>query len=265
MQEKLGRLLRNRGGAVIAGAVAALLAVILLILYLHSYRASVNSGKQTERVLVATKLIQRGTSGDVIAKEGLYQVATVQKDQLKLNAIGDPAVLNDRVAAADIFPGQQITQNDFTTESVQSIPFEITGKQRAIAIPVDATHGLIGQIAAGNYVDIYVGVTAPAATTSASTVTTTASDGDTDENGASNGTIVTLLAPNVYVLVPPGAGSGDAIIRIDSADAAKFAYAADNARIWLVLRPQTGATPTPPETATLGSLLANVNKTAKTG
>ena len=235
MQETMNKLFRNRGGAVVAGAIVAVIAVILLVVYLRSYRSSVNSGKQAERVLVASKLIQRGTSGTLIASQGLYLVTTVQKDQLKLNAITDPSALNDRVAAGDIFPGQQLTQDDFTTESATSIPYEITGTQRAIAVPVDATHGLIGQVTAGNYVDVYVGVA-----------------------GGKQGQLVTLLAPNVYVLVAPGTGSANAILRIDTRDAAKFAFAADNERIWLVLRPQVGASVTPPKTATLSSLLAGV-------
>jgi len=241
VQEKISKLFRNRGGAVVVGAIVAVIAVILLVVYLHSYRSSVDSGKQTERVLVAAKMIPRGTSGTLIGQQGLYQVTTVQKDQLKLNAIADPSALNDRVAAADIYPGQQLTQNDFTTEAVTSIPYEITGRQRAIEIPVDSAHGMIGQVAAGDYVDVYVGVAGAGA-------------------GGSNGQLVTLLAPDVYVLVAPGAGSSAAILRIQTQDAAKFAYAADNSRVWLVLRPQVGASPTPKTTATLASLLAGVGK-----
>jgi Flp pilus assembly protein CpaB len=235
VQETLNKLFRNRGGAVVVGAIVAVIAVILLVVYLRSYRSSVDSGKQAERVLVASKLIQRGTSGSLIGSQGLYLVTTVQKDQLKVNAITDPSALNDRVAATDIFPGQQLTQDDFTTEAPTSIPYQITGTERAIAIPVDATHGLIGQVAAGNYVDVYVGV-----------------------NGAKQGTLVTLLRPDVYVLVAPGAGSSSAVLRVPTQDVPRFAYAADNARIWLVLRPQVGASVTPPRTATLGSLLAGV-------
>ena len=235
MRESLNRLFRNRSGAVIAGAIAAVVAVLLLVVYLRSYRSSVNSGKQPERVLVATRLIPRGTSGMLIAQQGLYQVTTVQKDQLQLNAISDPAALNGRVAAADIFPGQQLTQDAFSTEAPTEIPYLISGRQRAIAIPVDSAHGLIGQVAAGNYVDVYVGVA-----------------------GGSSGTEVTLLAPDIYVLAAPGNGSNNAILRIDTDQAAKFAFAADNERIWLVLRPQVGSSPTPPSTATLGSLLAGV-------
>jgi Flp pilus assembly protein CpaB len=217
---------------VIAAIIAGVLAVILLVVYLHSYRSSVNSGSQPERVLVATKLIPKGTSGTLIAQKALYLSTTVQKDQLKLNAITDPSALNDRVAAADIFPGQQLTQDDFTTESSTAIPYVISGPQRAIAVNVDTVHGLIGQVAAGNYVDIYMGA-----------------------NGG-NGSLVKLLASNVYVLVAPGSGSPDAVLRVNTRDAAKFAFAGDNTRLYFVLRPQVGATRTPPETATLATLLA---------
>jgi Flp pilus assembly protein CpaB len=201
VQERIGRLLKNRGGAVIAGAIAALLAIILLVVYLHSYRSSVDSGKRPAQVLIATKTIPRGMSGALIAKGGLYKVATVEQDQLKALAISDPSVIADRVAAADIYPGQQLTQDDFTTESSTSIPYEITGNQRAIAIPVDAAHGLIGQVTAGDYVDVYVGV----------------------NGGSTAGTVVTLLEPDVYVLVAPGSSSSDAILRVTTDDAPKFA------------------------------------------
>ena len=74
MSEGIGKIFRNRSGAVIAGIIAAVLAVILLVIYLHSYRSSVNSGSQPERVLVATKLIPKGTSGTLIAQKALYLV-----------------------------------------------------------------------------------------------------------------------------------------------------------------------------------------------
>jgi Flp pilus assembly protein CpaB len=240
VQESISKLFKNRSGAVIAGLIAAAVAVILLVVYLRSYRSSVNSGKRPMRVLIASKLIARGTSGTLIAHHALYRVTTVQKDDLKLNAITDPAALNDRVAAADIFPGQQITQGDFTTEAPTSIPYEITGPQRAISVPVDAIHGMIGQVAAGATVDVYVSV---------------AGGGQSTEAG---NTLVSLLEPSVYVLVPPGAASPSAVLRVKSKDVAKFAYAADFEHLWLVLRPQVGSTKTPQSTATLASLLAGV-------
>lgn len=248
MQERIARLFKNRGNAVVAGIVVALLAIVLLVIYLHSYRSSVNSGKQPERVLVATKLIPRGTSGKNIAQQGLYQVTSVQNDQLQAFAISDPAAIQGRLAANDIFPGQQLTQGDFTTENATSIPYELTGPQRAIAVSVDAEHGLIGQVESGDFVDVYVGTNAPVAASSSSSA------------GATQ-PILALLASDVYVMVAPGTGSTDAVLRVTAQEAPKFAFAADNTRIWLVLRPQVGASKTPPERVTLASLLGQSSST----
>ncbi len=242
MQERIARLFKNRGNAVVAGIVVALLAVVLLALYLHSYKSSVNSGKQPERVLVATKLIPRGTAGKLIAQQGLYQVTSVQKDQLQSFAISDPSAIQGRLAANDIYPGQQLTQGDFTTENASAIPYQISGPQRAIAISVDSEHGLIGQVASGDFVDVYIGTNAPAPSSGGS------------GSGATQ-PLLSLLAPDVYVLVAPGTGSSNAVLRVTAQQAPKFAFAADNARIWLVLRPQVGASKTPPERVTLASLL----------
>jgi Flp pilus assembly protein CpaB len=244
-------MFRSRGGALLAGILAALLAAILLIVYLHSYRSSVNSGKQPVTVLVAKSLIPRGTSGDIMARQGLYQVTTVRKDQLVALAIANPARLRGQIAARDINPGEQLTVSDLTAQGEGGIPYEITGPQRALAVPVDATHGLIGQVQSGNFVDVYVALTAGSSPT------------------------LRLLAPNVLVLVAPGgagasssgiggsgngnggSSNGNAILRLTTAQVPKFALAADNARIWLVLRPQVGASKTPPTTITLSSLLAS--------
>jgi Flp pilus assembly protein CpaB len=243
VQERIARLFKNRGNAVVAGIVVALLAIVLLVIYLHSYRSSVNSGKQPERVLVATKLIQRGTAGKLIAQQGLYSVTSVQKDQLQAFAISDPSAIQGRLAATDIFPGQQLTQGDFTTENASSIPYQLTGPQRAIAISVDSEHGLIGQVESGDFVDVYIGTNGPATGSAASS-----SAGATQP-------ILSLLAADVYVMVAPGVGSANAVLRVTAQEAPKFAFAADNTRIWLVLRPQVGASKTPAERVTLASLL----------
>ena len=69
-------------------------------------------------------------------------------------------------------------------------------------------------------------------------------------------TQVRLLAPDILVLAIPGTASSTSstVLRVSSDQAAKFAYVADYEKFWLVLRPQVGATRTPPAVATLGSL-----------
>ena len=71
---------------------------------------------------------------------------------------------------------------------------------------------------------------------------------------------MTLLAPDVVRARAPVGGAGNFILRVPTKQAAKFAFASDNTKIWLVLRPQVGASPTPPTTATLATLLAGAGK-----
>src|SRR4029079_16201435 len=134
---------------------AAVLAAILLIAYLVQYRSSVKSSTAETPVLVAKNLIPKGTSGTVIAEKQLFQAATLAKDDLKVGAISDPAYLNARVAVADIFPGQQITTADLTVGLTDAIPTQLTGKQRAVAIPVGGARGLVGFVSSGDRVDVY--------------------------------------------------------------------------------------------------------------
>jgi Flp pilus assembly protein CpaB len=220
---------------VLLGLVAAGLAAILLIVYLRSYRSSVNSGTRPMTVLVAKSLIPKGTSGKFIAEQGLYQVTTVPRSQLKTLAMSDPASLNGVIAADDINPGQQFTQSDFIPEASGGLSSQLTGSERAIAVTVDSEHGLTGEVRSGDHVDVYVG----------------------------NGDLLKLLAANILVLSPPGSGSnGNAILQVTSIQAPQFALASDNTKIWLVLRPVVGARKTPPASVTLPELLAS---TARAG
>ena len=135
---------QSRGWTLALGIGAAALAAILLIAYLVQYRSSVNESTAPTPVLVAKNLIPKGTSGIVIAEKQLFQAATLAKDDLKVGAISDPAYLNGRVAVADIFPGQQITTADLSAGLTDAIPTQLSGKQRAVAIPVSGARGLVG-------------------------------------------------------------------------------------------------------------------------
>lgn len=66
-------------------------------------------------VLVAKRLIPKGTSGMVIAKRGMYATTVLPCGETKPGAIADPTYLAGRVVAADLFPGQQLTEADFAS------------------------------------------------------------------------------------------------------------------------------------------------------
>jgi Flp pilus assembly protein CpaB len=163
---------------------------------------------------------------------------------VKDGAVADPATIKGRIAADDIYPGQQLTLTDFTATPTAAISTRITGDQRAVAVSLDSTHGLVGQVAAGDHVDVYIGINANV--------------------GGVQTPVISLLYPNVTVMsVSGGGGTGVTsssggtkyILRLRTDQVAKLAYAADHGQLWFVARPSSGAKPTKPQTITAQSLL----------
>lgn len=219
------------------GIGAAVLAALVLLLYLNSYRNSVQGAATTVNVLVAKSLIPKGTSGLLIGQQELFQVRSIPRDTVKEGALVDPSAIAARTAVADVYPGQQLTAADFTAATTNAIPTRITGAQRGLAVPMEASNGLIGHLQSGDRVDVYVSFNASV------------------DGGASTGARVALLAPDVEVLAAPEEGANVVVLDLEGPQAPKVALAADNGKLWFALRPQSGAKPTPPHVAELRALV----------
>lgn len=217
----------SRSWAIAIGAAAVVLAAILLIVYLDRYRARVGGENAPTPVLVAKQLIPAGTPGTLVAGRSMYAPTTLPRKEVEIGAIADPQYLSGRAAATDIFPGQQFTALDFAADPNTTVKSQITGSERALSISIDSVHGSLAQVAAGDSVDIYIAVA-----------------------GA-----VKLFRPNVKVLAVPTPEGGSLVLRVDTKEAANFAYAADNTQLWFVVRPVIGAKPTARTTSTAATVL----------
>jgi pilus assembly protein CpaB len=219
------RIFATRRGTILVGFAAAGLAGLLLLVYLSSYRSSVVAGGEPVRVLVAERLIPQGTAGGLIGSQGMFVTTEIRRSQAKEGALTDPAALEGRVAAADIYPGQQLTTADFGATISHALPTKITGVERAISVPVGGANGMVGHVREGDRVDVYAGF-------------------NVQQRGGSK-PYVKLLLPNVLVLSAPAEGGQNAnvVLRVGAKDAARVAFASDNGKLWLIMRPQSGAKP----------------------
>lgn len=228
---KVSGRMTSRGWAIALGIGAIVLAAILLVVYLDRYRARVGGENAPTPVLVAKQLIPQGTPGTLVAGQQMYAPTTLPRKEVEVGAISDPSYLSGRAAAADIFPGQQFTAADFAATDTASVDSQITGVQRALSISLDNVHGSLSQVQAGDSVDIYAAVAG----------------------------VVKLFRPNVKVLaiptIPGPTGGGNLILRIETKDAANFAYAADNTQLWFVIRPVVGAKKTANTVANASTIL----------
>jgi Flp pilus assembly protein CpaB len=221
MVEIAQNLFSTRRGSIYVGAAAAVIAGIVLAVYLHQYRNNVNSASAAAPVLVASQLIPKGTPGDLVGANNQFQVGSVPKAQLAIGALTDPAALTGRIAVKDIYAGQQLTAADFLYSSPDSLQNKITGTDRAMNVSIDAQHGMVGLIGPGDRIDIFVGI---------------------NKLGSQGGEpVIKLLLSNVLVLRAPLGGGGMYTLRVPERQAAWLSYAADNGRLWFFLRPASGA------------------------
>jgi Flp pilus assembly protein CpaB len=250
------KLFSTRGGTLALAGLAALIAAIAVFAYVKHYRNSVQAGGTPATVLVSSGLIPKGTAGTAIATKHLYQAQSIRESQLRNGAISDPGSLAGQIAKTDILPGQQLTLGDFTAVK-GGLATQLTGIQRAISISIDNAHGMIGQIGAGDRVDVYAGFN----------VTPVDSLGRPLGSGQAR-PVLRLIMQNIPVLsVAKSNGFGASntsrvTLKTTSYQAEQVAFASDNGKLWIVLRPPTGARPSPPSLVTVETLLLGVSPVA---
>jgi pilus assembly protein CpaB len=245
------KILATREGTLAFAAIAAVAAIAVLLTFMRGYKSRLNVGAEPVTVLVAKEPLPKGSSGDMIASKGLFQATGFKRDEVKEGAITDPASLRGMVASHDLVRGQQLTTADFTkpTDPVLS---KIGDDQRAVTLPLDSAHGMIGEIHAGDHVDLYAGF-------------------QVQPDGAGRPRpVLRVLLQDVEVLKVPEASaksgglSGanqtqDIVLRVPEKDAPQLAFSQDNGKVWIALRPQAGATQGMPSLVTLDRLLLGMD------
>ena len=250
MQLATKMLSTKRGTLLVAGA-AALFAGALILIYLNGYRSSVKSEGAPVTVLIARQNIPKGTSGTVIGSKHLFTTTTMRESQLREGAFSDPTSLNGKVATREIYKGAQLTSSAFAAGG-QSLAAGLTGKERLMAVPLDAAHGLIGEIEAGSHVDVYA----------LFNVTPHRADGTPIGGGTSLAILRRILTdvPVIDIASKTGGAIGSStttkvLLKVTDKQAGDLAFSSDEGKVWLSLRPGAGAESTPPALVTVGTVL----------
>jgi pilus assembly protein CpaB len=246
------RVLSTRGGTIAVGAFAALLAGALLLFYIAQYRDSVKQEQKPVAVLVAGTLIPKGTSGDLIGSRQMYTISKIPADRVSEGAITDPNSLKGLIAADDLFPGKQLTQSDFVDRSTNKVLNQLTEYDRAISVPLDSAHGLIGYIQPGDRVDVMAGF-------------------EIVGNDGKQHPILKTIMQNIPVLDAPSTASKstvassqdqNVVLEMTDQQAADLAFSSDNGKVWFILRSASGSLAHKESLVTLETLLFGVKPIA---
>ena len=210
----------TRRGAYTVAAIAATLAGLVLLVFVNRYKADVNAGIAPAPVLIADRVIPRGTSASEVIAEKMFKPTPVATERVQPGAVTQASEIAGMAAVTEVLPGEQITLADFSAAG-DPIRSRLTKRERAVQIPIDTVHGMLNTIRAGDHVDILAAFNATSATTGAGTPT------------------LEPLVRDIRIMQNTGSG---VILETTDQQGAKLAFAADNAKLWFLLRPPIGAT-----------------------
>jgi Flp pilus assembly protein CpaB len=238
------KLVGTRKGTLLISLLAALLAGGMILVYLNRYRNSVKAEGAPVTVLVAANAIPKGTPGSIIASKGLYTTTTIRQSQLLDGAYSDPSSLSGKVTTQEIAANGQLTAADFKI-SADSVLSSLTDYQRVVSVPLDTAHGLLGQVQAGDHVDVYAGFN----------VIPLGPNGTPVAGSQSRAVLKQIISDVPVVAVGTKAGvtsnTTNVGLRLSDQQATELAFASDNGKVWLALRPSAGAKSHAPSIVTI--------------
>ncbi len=132
----------------------AVLAAILVSVYVTQYKNHVQSGQAGEVVYVAARDIPSGTPGDELIDGKYLRKESVKRVNRVNGAISDPKQIASRYVSEPIYEGDQLSLRRFGEAGAEGARGELTGAQRAVEIEAKPAQVLAGTIKTGDHVDV---------------------------------------------------------------------------------------------------------------
>ena len=132
----------------------ALVAALLTSFYVANYQRNVRQDETNVPIWVAKRDIPAGTSAADIDRKGMLEKSEIVRRSVVPGAISNPDQVANLVTAQPIYAGEQVSTRRFSTPSQRGIKAQLTGVQRAIAIPGDQNQLLAGTLKTGDRVDV---------------------------------------------------------------------------------------------------------------
>jgi len=125
----------------------------------RAHGTAVSAGPPT--VVVATRDLTAGTSGDDVVREKLVTTKAVASNQVSAGAITSLAQLSGTVFSKDVSQNAQIVGTDLSAVTPQaSVPsLAVPAGDQAVTVNLPAAPGLAGVASPGDIVNVYANVT----------------------------------------------------------------------------------------------------------
>ena len=252
----------------------AIVAALLTTYYVANYKKHVQRQQATVTVVVATKDIPVGLSGEEILKGHYLTTQSIVRGSVVPGALADPNFISKQVATQPIYSGEQVTARRFGSVVATGIHGQLTGVYRALQVPGDPNTLLAGTLQEGDHVDIVASIKYKVSDVDvrAASGFGTGAGGSTGANPATAGdqdrTASRIVLRDIKVLRTSGSGPGKipigttgggnwVIVAVTDNQAQKLFWVMRNAQWSLALRPVIHAADSPNSVETIESVLGD--------
>jgi len=226
----------------------ALVAMLIVLLYVKNVRRSAQTDVANVQVYVAAKDLSAGTSGTQIVKGHDLKLQSVQKRDVVPGAISSPAQVDSLMLAAPLYQGEQVTLRRFTSAAAEGIRAQLTGTMRAVQVPGDANQLLAGTLEAGDRVDLVGNIHVTG---------TTGSQSDATKIVLRNLRVLSTSTPSATSKVAPSSStnSDSVTLAVTDMQVQRLFFVLKNADWTLELRPVLNPADSKGNTATSDTIL----------
>jgi pilus assembly protein CpaB len=140
----------------------ALLAALMTMYYVTSYKHRVDRTQEQVPVAVAARDIPAGTLGSQIVAKHLVTVEQVSRRAVAPGAVSRPEDVARLVAVQPTYAGEQVSARRFGPIAAEGVRSQLTGTFRAMQVAGNQNQVLAGVLKSGDRVDLVANVKFPA-------------------------------------------------------------------------------------------------------
>lgn len=142
----------------IAAVAVAALGTVLVFLYAQSANDRAQADQETVEVLVAKGDVSAGTSGSAAQDDGAFELKALTRESVAPGALSSVTPIEDQVALAPIFEGQQILAQQFGETAAASSSLPIPNGKLAVSVQLGDPERVAGFVQPGSKVAVFATV-----------------------------------------------------------------------------------------------------------
>lgn len=244
--------------ALCLGAIGAMLTYV----YVQRVETSTTLGVAPQPVLVATRALPAGSTGEAIVSAGAFEVRNIPARYVAPGALGSPEQLAGLILIDDLAGGEQLTEPRFSGSETQVFFADFPKGTEALSLPLDYVSGVSGKLKPGDEINAFVTVGSQRQRSAKLNIAGGISETTTDIDVAlDEGTIKSVSSSKVFAgqggetflllrklqimeVITGEAAAGNPptmVLAVNPQEAAILIHAQSTAKMWFTLVPQDGA------------------------